>query len=133
MGQLEISYKIYMEADDISQSRIYSSIAFVKNRMENSRSVYLKHAAFDDESDLDAFTLRFYVENEFSEEECVSFEDAQSFVLDMAQLLDDVAAAHSYMELEGSFSWKLNDEKKAYSFRSESGLDYCDFEEVQAG
>ena len=63
MAQLEISYKIYLEADDIGQSRIYSSISFVKNRMENSRSVYFKNASFDDESDLDAFTLRFYVEN----------------------------------------------------------------------
>ena len=59
MAQLEISYKIYLEADDISQSRIHSSIAFVKNRMESCRSVYFKNAAYDDESDMDAFMLRF--------------------------------------------------------------------------
>ncbi len=131
MGQLEISYKIYLEADDISQSRIHSSIAFVKNRMQNSRSVYFKNAAYDDESDLDAFSLRFYIENEFSEEQCSSPEDAECFVLDMAELLDALAAAHSYMDMEGSFSWKYKDEKKIYEFRSESGLDYCDFIEKE--
>lgn len=131
MAQLEISYKIYLEADDIGQSRIYSSISFVKNRMENSRSVYFKNASFDDESDMDAFTLRFYVENEFCEEQCTNDEDAQSFVLDLAQFLDDLAAAHSYMDMEGSLLWKYNGEKKKYSFRSESGMDYCEFDEEQ--
>ena len=87
MEQLKISYKIYMEAEDIGQSRIHTSIAFVKNQFARSRSVYLQSAAFDDESDLDAFTLRFYVENEVCEEDCTSLEDAQSFVLDLAQVL----------------------------------------------
>lgn len=132
--RLEISYKIYMEADDISQSRIHSSTAFVKNQMENARSVYLKNAVFDDESDLDAFTLRLYVEKEIREEVCASPEDAESFVLDLAKMLDAVAAAHSFMDLEGEFSWSYHGEAKKYTFRSESGCDYCDFtEESQAG
>lgn len=125
--ELEISYKIYLEADDISQSRIHSSIAFVKNRIQNCSSIYFKNASYDDESDLDAFSLRFYIENEIKEEKCSSPEDAESFVLDMAKLLDDLTAVHSYMDIEGSFSWKYKDEEKTYGFRSESGMDYCDF------
>lgn len=130
MEQLKISYKIYMEAEDIGQSRIHTSIAFVKNQFARSRSVYLQSAAFDDESDLDAFTLRFYVENEVFEEDCTSLEDAQSFVLDLAQVLDETAAAHSFMDLEGEFSWSFQGEEKTYTFRSESGWDYCDFKEM---
>ena len=42
MEQLKISYKIYMEAEDIGQSRIHTSIAFVKNQFARSRSVYLQ-------------------------------------------------------------------------------------------
>lgn len=129
--QLEISYKIYLEADDISQSRIHASVGFVKNLMQNCHSVYLNHASFDDESDLDAFMLRLYVENEIREEACASPEDAESFVLDMAKLLDAVAAAHSYMDMEGSFSWKYHGEEKRYTFLSEGGCDYCDFVEGQ--
>ena len=112
MAQLEISYKIYLEADDITQSRIHSSIAFV-----------------DDESDMDAFMLRFYVEQDIREETCSSPDDADAFVLDMAEFLDAIAAAHSFLDMEGSFSWSFHGEKKFYQFRSESGQDYCDFAE----
>lgn len=129
MAQLEISYKIYLEADDISQSRIHSSIAFVKNSMENCRSVYFKNAAYDDESDMDAFMLRFYVEQDIREESCSAPDDADAFVLDMAEFLDAIAAAHSFLDMEGSFSWSFHGEKKSYQFRSESGQDYCDFTE----
>ena len=97
--KLEIRYKIYMEAEDISQSRIHSSVAFLKNRLENSSNKYLKNASFDDESDLDAFMLRFYVENEIIETTCSSPEDAESFVIDLAEILDAAAAAHSFMDV----------------------------------
>ena len=98
---LWIRYKIYLEAEDISQSRIHSSVAFLKNRLEHSRNGYLNSAVFEDESDLDAFVLRFYVENEVQEESCLSPEHAESFIIDLAEILDDTAAAHSFMELEG--------------------------------
>ncbi|MDE7312300.1 MAG: hypothetical protein K2N87_11890 [Eubacterium sp.] len=127
MEPLKISYKVCMEADDIGQSRIHASIAFVKSQFENARNVYLRHAAFDDESDLDAFALRFYVEHEVFEESCASPEDAQSFVLELAQVLDAVAAAHSFMDMEGEFSWSFQGEEKRYVFQSEGGVDYCDF------
>ncbi len=126
---LWIRYKIYLEAEDISQSRIHSSVAFLKNRLEHSRNGYLNSAAFEDESDLDAFVLRFYVENEVQEESCLSPEHAESFIIDLAEILDDTAAAHSFMELEGEFSFRYRKEDKTYTFRSESGWDYCDFRE----
>lgn len=130
MGQLNIKYNIFLEADDIGQSRILSSIAFVKNLMQSCSSRYLKNAAVDDESDLDEFVLRFYIENEIHEEECSAAEEARSFVPDMAEFLDAVAAANSFMDMEGSFFWEYEGEKKAYQFRSEGGADYCDFEEA---
>ena len=70
------------------------------------------------------------MENEVCEEDCTSLEDAQSFVLDLAQVLDETAAAHSFMDLEGEFSWSFQGEEKTYTFRSESGWDYCDFIEL---
>lgn len=127
--QLEISFKICMEAEDIGQSRIHASIAFLKNRLQQSENPYLKGAVFDDESDLDAFILRFYAENTIQEEVCVSPACAESFVIDLAQILDDTASAHSFMDMEGSFHFKYREEDKTYAFHSESGCDYCDFAE----
>lgn len=127
--QLEISYKIYMEAEDIGQSRIHASTAFLQNRLEQSENPYLHHAVFDDESDLDAFMLRFYAENTIQEEVCASPEYADSFLIDLAQILDDTAGAHSFMDMEGSFHFKYREEDKTYTFRSKSGCDYCDFEQ----
>lgn len=129
MGQLDITYKIYLEADDISQSRIQSSISFVKNQMESRGNVYLKDAAIDNESDLDEFSLRLYMEHEIHEEVCSSPDDAESFVLDLAEVLDAIASAHSYMDMEGSISWAYQGEQKKYRFQSESGTKYCDFME----
>ena len=35
----------------------------------------------------------------------------------------------SFLDMEGSFSMELDGERKAYTFRSESGDSLCDFEE----
>ena len=129
MTQLSIIYKIYLEADDISASRIKSCTAFMRRLLEGSRNSYLKHADIDDESDLDEFTMRFYIENSIHEDVCVSTDDAESFVLDMAELLDKAASAQSYMDMEGSFSWEYDGRQKKYRFRSESGQDYCEIVE----
>lgn len=129
MAQLSITYKIYLEADDISASRIKSSTAFMRHLLEGSRNSYLKHADIDDESDLDEFTMRFYIENSIHEDVCTSSDDAESFVLDMAELLDKAASAQSYMDMEGSFSWEFDGRQKKYRFQSESGQDYCEIVE----
>ena len=118
MAQLSIIYKIYLEADDISASRIKSCTAFMRRLLEGSRN-----------SDLDEFTMRFYIENSIHEDVCVSTDDAESFVLDMAELLDKAASAQSYMDMEGSFSWEYDGRQKKYRFRSESGQDYCEIVE----
>ena len=129
MAQLSITYKIYIEADDISASRIKSSTTFMRHLLEENRNSYLKSAKIDDESDLDEFTLRFYIENDIYQDECSSKEDAESFVLELAELLDQVASAHSYMDMEGSFSWEYDGRQKRYRFQSQSGLDYCEIVE----
>lgn len=129
MAQLSITYKIYLEADDISASRIKSCTAFMRRLLEGSRNSYLKHADIDDESDLDEFTMRFYIENSIHEDVCTSKDDAESFVLDMAELLDKAASAQSYMDMEGSFSWEFDGRQKKYRFQSESGQDYCEIVE----
>ena len=132
MEPFEMKFKIYMEADDIGQSRIHTCTAFLKNCLENSRNSYLHGADYDDASDSDAFILRFYVEKEIREEACTSCQDAFDFVMDLAQILDSVAAAHSFLDLEGDFSWKFRGEDKRYTFRSEGGSDVCDFMEDPA-
>lgn len=131
MDKLEITYKIYLEAEDISGSRIQSCIANVRNLLTGHRSVYLKNASIEDESEIEEFVLRLYIEHEVYEQPCTSNEDAQNFVLDLAEFLDTVAAANSYMDLEGSFSWSYGGEKKSYTFHSESGMDYCDLVEAE--
>lgn len=131
MDKLTITYKIYLEAEDISGSRIQSCVANVRNLLTNHRNVYLKNASIDDESEIEELVLRLYIEQEVHEERCASNEDAQNFVLDMAEFLDSVAAANSYMDLEGSFSWEYKEQKKSYTFQSESGMDYCDIVEAE--
>ena len=116
MAQLSIQYKIYIEAHDISAARIKSSTSFMKGLL-------------NDESELDELTLRFYVEKEIHEEECSLPDDAESFVLDLAELLDKAASAQSYMDMEGSFFWEYDGKQKRYRFQSESGMDYCEIVE----
>lgn len=129
MNQFAITYKIYLEAEDVSATRIKSSTAFVRSLFQNSQNVYLNQADMDDESELEELTLRFYIEKEIQEAKASSQESAEDFVLDLAQVLDTIAAAHSYMEMEGSFSWTYDGTQKKYSFRSESGQDDCEITE----
>ena len=131
MEAFTAQYNIYMEAEDIGQSRIHKSTEFVKNLIQNCRSVYLISAVLDDESDLDEFALRLYIEHKIQEDACSSLQDAQDFIPDLAEFLDAIAAAHSFLDMEGSFSWEYKGEKAAYRFRTESGWDYCDFIEKE--
>lgn len=126
---MRITYKIYMEAEDISQSRILSSTSFVKNLLKNCGNSYFQNAKVDDESELEDFTLRLYVESEIEEELCSSVEDRDTFIGDMAEVLDRIAQAQSYMDMEGNFSIEYDGKQEAYAFTSEEGMDYCNFEE----
>lgn len=128
-NELVLTYKLYLEAEDINQSRIISTTSFVKNLFANCENTYFKQAKVDDESDLEDFVLRLYVVHEVKEMACTAPEDASSFILDMAEFLDKIAQAHSYLEMEGSFSLEYQGKKGMYSFSSGSGQDYCDFVE----
>ena len=86
---------------------------------------------FDDESDLDDFTLRLFVEQEILEEECSVEADAKDFPADMAEFLDNIAQAHSFLDMEGDFTVEYQGEKVSFKFASEAGADYCDFEEIE--
>ena len=61
-NSLKISYKIYLEAEDISQSRISSTASYVSNLFKNCTNSYLQKAEVDNESDMDDFTLRLYID-----------------------------------------------------------------------
>lgn len=128
---LKITYKIYLEAEDASQSRIRSSASFVRNIMENCNNVYFHSAQVDDESDVEDYILRLYVEHEINEEVCSSEENAKTFLEDMAEVLDMIAQANSYIDMDGSFSLDYAGEKQTYSFKSESGQGLCEFTEVK--
>ena len=102
--KMKINYKIYMEAEDVSQSRILSTASYVSNLFLNCTNRYFQSAKLDNESDLEEFALRLYVEEDIAEESCSSPEDAKAFLMDMAEFLDAVAMAQSYLDMEGSFS-----------------------------
>lgn len=124
--EIKISYQIYIEADDINASRIQSTISFVKNLFENCENVYLKEPEFEDESDLEEFSLRFYVSNEILEFGSSNPNDKDCFLEDMMEFVDTIAQAQSYANIEGQFSITENGEKQSYCFTSEEGDDYCD-------
>ena len=67
-NSLKISYKIYLEAEDISQSRISSTASYVSNLFKNCTNSYLQKAEVDNESDMDDFTLRLYIDEKVEEE-----------------------------------------------------------------
>ena len=127
---LKISYKIFLEAEDISQSRIASSTAFVKNAVKNHKNPYINRADFDDESDMDDFVLRLYADETIEEKECANREAAEGFIDNLAELLDEIAHLHSFLDMEGSFSVAYEGETLSYAFTSERGEGVCSFQEI---
>lgn len=125
-----INYKIYLEAEDVTQSRIKSTKNFVSGLFLNCSNTYFKQAEITDESDMDDFSLRLYVDFEKQEEICQSPEDAELFIMNIAELLDHIAKAHSFLDMEGEFSIEYKGKKDAFKFLSESGQDFCSFEEL---
>lgn len=127
-GKLVIDYKIFMEAEDIAQTRILSSGSYVTKSLALHKNPYIAKANVDNESDLDEFELRLYVNEHIEEEDCENVDAAESFLDEMAQLLTEFARMHSYMDMEGSFSISFAGEQIAYRFTSESGSVHCDFD-----
>lgn len=129
---VKISYKIFLEAEDVSQSRILSCASYMKNILAGCGNSYISRAVLDDESDMDDFVLRLFVDEEIEEAECGNEEMAESFIDDMAGLVTEIAQAHSFLEMEGSFSISFKGETLAYTYSSVSGDDGCDFQEMEA-
>ena len=52
----------------------------------------------------------------------------------MAEFLDAIAMAQSYLDMEGSFSISYEGVEEEYHFESEAGRDFCDFfDEAEIG
>ena len=64
---MKMEYKIFLEAEDVSQSRILSCASYMKHVLESCNNLYISRAELDDESDLDDFVLRLFVEEEIEE------------------------------------------------------------------
>lgn len=126
--KITIQYKIYMEAEDVSQSRILSCSSFVQNLFENCGSPCFCNVKVDNESDMDDFTLRLYVDHTVTEE--ITEVEAGNFCGDMAEFLDKIAMAQSFLDMEGSFMVDVEGKKESYKFTSESNQDYCEFDEI---
>lgn len=125
---MKMNYKIFLEAEDVSQSRILSCASYMKNILANHKNPYIGRAVLDDESDMDDFVLRLFVEETIEEETCANQEMAEGFIDDMAELVTEIAQAHSFLDMEGSFSIAYEGEALAYAFTSASGDDGCDFQ-----
>lgn len=125
---MKMNYKIFLEAEDVSQSRILSCASYMKNMLANHKNPYISRAILDDESDMDDFVLRLFVEETIEEETCANQEMAEGFIDDMAELVTEIAQAHSFLDMEGSFSIAYEGEALAYAFTSASGDDGCDFQ-----
>ena len=102
-NSLKISYKIYLEAEDISQSRISSTASYVSNLFKNCTNSYLQKAEVDNESDMDDFTLRLYIDEKVEEEACSSPECAEGFLENIAEFLDAVAGSTFLSGYGGKF------------------------------
>lgn len=129
-NQVTIHCQIYMEAEDIKQSRIQSTASYVQNLFLNCSNTYFHKMELDNESDMEDFTIRLYIDHRLVEEECSSPEDAKSFLCDMMECLDQIALSQSYLDMEGKFSIEYQGEKKEIQFTSEMNEGMCDFVEA---
>lgn len=125
---VKLSYKIFLEAEDVSRARIASYAANMKYILGNHRNPYINCAVVDDESDLDDYVLRLFVDETVEEDVCASTEMAEAFVDDMAELVTELAEANSFLDMEGSFSISYRGETLAYAYTSASGDAGCDFQ-----
>ena len=128
--KLVIDYKLFFEADDIAQTRILSSENYVKKSLSAHKNPYIARAKGDSETDLDEFLLRLYYNEHIEEEECQNVDAAEGFLDELAELLSEIARMQSYLDMEGSFSISLGEERIAYRFTSEAGSTHCNFAEA---
>ena len=97
--------------------------------LHNHANPYINCAQIDNESDLDEFELRLYVDETIEETDCANADAAEAFLDEFADVLSEIAHIHSFMDMEGSFSVSFEGEHIAYDFKSEPGDGMCDFME----
>ena len=130
-NKLKIQYKLYLEAEDVSQSRILSCASYLENALQHHTNPYISCAEIDNESDLDEFEVRLYVDEVIEEEHCENVDAAESFLDEFAEILSEIAHLHSFLDMEGSFEISFEGEHIASTFASEPGDGLCEFEEQE--
>ena len=128
---MKFNCKIYLEAEDVAQSRILSTTSYVKNLIANCNNSYISRLQIDDENDLDDFIIRLYAEAEIIEDTVTDEKAAEMLAPHLAELLTEIAQAQSYLDMEGSFQVEYKELKEAYTFKSEQGDSFCDFAEAE--
>lgn len=128
-NEIKFNCKIYLEAEDVSQSRILSTTSAVKNVLKNSNNPYISAMKVEDENDMEDFILRIYVSAEV-EEICEDIQNAEMLAPQLAELLTDFTQAHSYLDMEGSLSVECKELKESYHIVSRGGDAFCDFEPI---
>ncbi len=128
---MKFNCKIYLEAEDVAQSRILSTTSYVKNLIANCNNSYISRLQIDDENDLDDFIIRLYAEAEINEDTVTDEKAAEMLAPHLAELLTEIAQAQSYLDMEGSFQVEHQELKEAYTFKSEQGDSFCDFAEAE--
>ncbi len=129
---MKFNCKIYLEAEDVAQSRILSTTSYVKNLIANCNNSYISRLEIDDENDLDDFIIRLYAEAEIIEDTVTDEKAAEMLAPHLAELLTEIAQAQSYLDMEGSFQVEYQELKEAYTFKSEQGDSFCDFDFAEA-
>lgn len=128
---MKFNCKIYLEAEDVAQSRILSTTSYVKNLIANCNNSYISRLQIDDENDLDDFIIRLYAEAEIIEDTVTDEKAAEMLAPHLAELLTEIAQAQSYLDMEGSFQVEYQELKESYTFKSEQGDSFCDFAEAE--
>lgn len=129
---MKFNCKVYLEAEDVSQSRILSTTSYVKNLISNCSNPYIAGLQMDNENDMDDFIIRLYLEAQLEEESCTNLSAAKMLAPHMAEFLSEIAQAQSYLDMEGSFEVICDGKREAYKFLSESGDSFCDFIEEKS-
>lgn len=128
---LKINYKIYLEAEDVAQSRILSCASYLENVLHQHKNPYICCAQTENDSSLDEFELRLYAHGEIEENECKNVDAAEAFLDEFAAVLSDTAHIHSFLQMDGSFSISFEGEKIAYEFESWPHESRCKFTEIE--
>ncbi|MBO5372001.1 MAG: hypothetical protein J6A75_04675 [Lachnospiraceae bacterium] len=129
-NQIKFNGKIYLEAEDVAQTRILSTTSAVEAVFKNSKNPYISAMKVEADNDMEDFILRICICAEI-EEICENDQNVEMLAPQLAELLTDLAQAHSYLEMEGRFSVECGELKEAYRIISEGGDDLCDFEPIE--